>query len=69
MALDWAACVAILVIDYHQPLDTAWNATYREFCLLNDVKHKLRTMEKRTTTFDRDRVVGLEAHLKSIGVL
>lgn len=68
LSLDWAACVAYLVIEFHQPMSEAWNVTYREFCLLSDVKHQLRGLEKKQHVYDADRLSGLEAHLKNIGV-
>ena len=69
MELDWAACVGVLVIDYHQPMREAWDLTYREYCLLVDVKHKLRGVEARKHYYDQDKTADLEAHLRSIGAL
>lgn len=47
----------------------AWNMTHREYCLLEDVRLELRTITKRTTSYDAPRLTGLEDHLKNIGVL
>lgn len=67
--MDYAGCVAFIVIQYHQSMPDAWNMTYREFCLLEDVRNNLRGLQKQTTTYDSSRLTGLEAHLKNIGAL
>jgi hypothetical protein len=69
IALDWAACAAVLVIEYHFSMEQAWNTTHREFCLIADVKSKARGLERRSTNYDVERLTGLEAHLKNLGVL
>ena len=47
----------------------AWNTTYREFCLLEDVRSEMRTLRKKQVHFDEERMTGLEDHLRNLGVL
>lgn len=42
--------------------------TYRELCLLADVKSQLRNVTSKKTFYDHDRLIGLEEHLKNLGV-
>lgn len=42
--------------------------TYREFCLLNDVKRQIRGLQAKKQFYDTERLAGLEAHLKNLGV-
>lgn len=42
--------------------------TYREFCLLYDVKHEIRTLRAEANIFKRENIAGLEAHLRAMGV-
>lgn len=59
--------VAILVVNHHQPLDQAWRCTLREWFLITDFKAETRRRRGRTG-YDRDRLLDLEAHIRSLGV-
>jgi hypothetical protein len=50
-------------------MESAWNMTYREYCLLFDVKRQIRGVVKSKQFYSAERVSGLEAHLKNIGAL
>ena len=60
--------VAILVIEYGFTMDAAWETTHWEFCLLQDVKHKVRQVQTEQSVFTHDRISGMEEHLRNIGV-
>lgn len=58
-------CVAILCEVFHQPLNIAWKATFREFtALCNWRKYKTTSRKGR---FDRDRLEELKQHLRTLG--
>lgn len=50
-------------------MSEAWNCTYREFCLLVDVKtEQRRPSSEKPAKFDRERMSEFERHLQDIGV-
>jgi len=50
-------------------MDDAWNMTYREMCLLMEVRAKVRTVQVgNSSLYDEDRLAGLTEHLRTIGV-
>lgn len=49
-------------------MDAAWEATHWDFCLLQDVKNKVRSIHAEDTIFTHDRIGGLEEHLRNLGI-
>lgn len=58
--------VAILVINYHQPLDVAWKFTVREFIMVSDFKNESHRQARQE--WDQEKLGDFQQHLRNLGV-
>lgn len=58
--------MAILVANYHQPLDNAWRFTMDEFIMVVDFKSAARSFT--ASGWDDDKAEDFKRHLKRMGI-
>ena len=59
--------VAVLVINYHQPIDVAWRFTLREFFMVADFKKE--ASKKQGVGWDAERLGDFQNHLRNLGAI
>lgn len=57
--------MAILVVNFHQPLEVAWRTTLREFFIVTDFKGETRRRAGQKG-WDHNRLDELKAHINAL---
>ena len=63
---DWALFVGVLVGKHNQPLDQAWQFTFREYVMVVDLENEIK--RRRGRQMSVERVDEMVEHLKKLGV-